>query len=336
MRPQLILTALLASLLLTVPHTVRGESIARIWNEQNLDAIRIDFPHPPVHARNLFHTSVAMWDAWAAYDDVAVGYVHRENATAADVVAARREAISHAAYGMLRARYALSVNAGTTMDAIRTQMESLGYDPLNTTTVGDSPAAVGNRVAEAVIAFGFNDGSNEASYYEDPNGYAPVNDPLILLLPGTEMSNPNRWQPLAFEVRFTQNGLEADQIQTFLGPHWGAVRPFGMTLPAGQEVYFDPGVPPRLGGVGDTAFKHGNITVVRYSSYLDPLSGDEIDISPASRGNNTLGQNDGIGYDVNPATGMPTSRTWTSSRCPVRTLMSSNALNIGRRLCSIA
>ena len=25
-------------------------------------------PNPPVHARNLFHTSAAMWDAWAAGD----------------------------------------------------------------------------------------------------------------------------------------------------------------------------------------------------------------------------------------------------------------------------
>ncbi len=56
-----------------------AQSVARKWNEQNLGAIRLDIPHPPVHARNLFHVSVAMWDAWAAYDDVAVGYVHNEN-----------------------------------------------------------------------------------------------------------------------------------------------------------------------------------------------------------------------------------------------------------------
>ena len=38
---------------------------ARVWNEQALGAIRIDSPHPPVQARNLFHLSVAMYDAWA-------------------------------------------------------------------------------------------------------------------------------------------------------------------------------------------------------------------------------------------------------------------------------
>ena len=74
--------------------SVRSESIARVWNEQNLAAIRIDFPNPPVHARNLFHVSAAMWDAWAAYDANAIGYVHREAAVSSDITSARREAIS--------------------------------------------------------------------------------------------------------------------------------------------------------------------------------------------------------------------------------------------------
>src|SRR5687767_12100366 len=53
-------------------------SIARIWNEQNLAAIRLDTPHPPVHARNLFHLSVVIYDAWAAYDPIAVGYIYKQ------------------------------------------------------------------------------------------------------------------------------------------------------------------------------------------------------------------------------------------------------------------
>src|SRR5437867_10148226 len=47
-----------------------GHSVARLWDEQLLDAIRIDIPKPPAHARNLFHLSVAMWDAWAAYAQI--------------------------------------------------------------------------------------------------------------------------------------------------------------------------------------------------------------------------------------------------------------------------
>lgn len=49
-------------------------SVARQWNEALLDAIRVDVGRPTVHARNLFHTSVAMYDAWAAYDQVADTY----------------------------------------------------------------------------------------------------------------------------------------------------------------------------------------------------------------------------------------------------------------------
>ena len=50
-----------------------SQSIARVWDEQILSAIRIDTPNPPVQARNLFTLSVAMYDAWAAYDMVSAG-----------------------------------------------------------------------------------------------------------------------------------------------------------------------------------------------------------------------------------------------------------------------
>ncbi len=78
-------------------------SVARIWNEALLGAIRLDVPAPTVHARTLFHTSAAMWDAWAAYDDTATGvFVDEdqvdEDLDAAGVLAAREEAISFAVY----------------------------------------------------------------------------------------------------------------------------------------------------------------------------------------------------------------------------------------------
>src|SRR3989442_3757148 len=92
-----------------------AQSIARVWDEQILSAIRIDTPHPPVQARNLFHLSVAMYDAWAAYDPVAIGYLYRRKHTApgqspADISAVRREA-SYAAYRLLKERYVYSRSA---------------------------------------------------------------------------------------------------------------------------------------------------------------------------------------------------------------------------------
>jgi hypothetical protein len=87
-------------------------SVARRWNEALLWAIRRDIPKPVVHARNLFHTSAAMWDAWAAYDATADGVFFRERKTAMDVAAARREAISYAAFRVLSARYAPTLANG--------------------------------------------------------------------------------------------------------------------------------------------------------------------------------------------------------------------------------
>ncbi|KAB2860081.1 MAG: hypothetical protein F9K43_23455, partial [Bauldia sp.] len=73
----------------TVTGAEPQHSIARQWNEELLAAIRKDLSRPTVHARNLWHTSVAMWDAWAAYDDVARTFLHHERAAADDIAAAR-------------------------------------------------------------------------------------------------------------------------------------------------------------------------------------------------------------------------------------------------------
>jgi hypothetical protein len=278
-----------------------ANSVAREWNEQILAAIRIDFPSPVIHARNLFHTSVVMYDAWAAYDPVAVGWVYNENATAVDVEAAREEAISYAVYRVLKKRFATSVNAVTTLAALDALMLALGYDKDITTKIGDTPAALGNRIASSLLAFGLNDGSNETNGYVDTGGYASMNDPLIVALPGTTMLNPNHWQPLAFEHAYSQNGIPLpNKIQKFLQPHWGDVTAFA--LAAGPVPRIDPGMPPQLGGEGDAAFKANNIAVIDFSRRLDPDNGIMIDISPGVMGNNTLGLNDGSGRPVNPKT----------------------------------
>src|SRR5262245_24202110 len=92
-------------------------SIARNWNERALEGIRMDTPHPPGQARNLFSFSVCMYDAWAAYDSNAVGFIYRAKHTAPDVAAARREAISYAMYRMMLERHAYSRTATNQADA---------------------------------------------------------------------------------------------------------------------------------------------------------------------------------------------------------------------------
>lgn len=299
--------------------SVHADSIARIWNEQNLDAIRADIPHPPVHARNLFHVSVAMWDAWAAYDPQAVGYIYNETATApdpdgdgvdaGDINVARSEAISFAAYRILAWRYANSVSAEETALNLSQQMTALGYDESNISIVGDSPSSLGNRIAEAIINFFLNDGSNETGGYADLT-YSPLNDPLPLEEPGATLAtifDVNRWAPIAFgDFALTQNGFQADLIQSFQGSQWSQVRAFALSQRDHQDdPYLDPGPPPQLGGQGDADFKDNINDVLRYSRMLDPNSPDIINISPRVHGNNPLGQHNGTGHGDNPITGEP-------------------------------
>ena len=302
-----------------------ANSVAKIWNEQCLDGIRLDFPAPTIHARNLFHLSAAMYDAWAAYDPAAVGVFHNESATAGDVAAARDEAVSFAAYHVLHARYSPAVDGQTTVDALNAQMDALGYDETYVITppTENSPAAVGIRCANAVLARGSTDSSNESGLYVDTTGYAPVNDALDFAeFPGTvdydfgmgfppvyteTVSDINRWQPLYFDDPKTQNGQVSTNTQIFIGPHWGSVRPFALTGSVTDGLWedYDPGPPPYLGGVGDAQMKTNVNEVIEFSSKLDPNSGVMIDISPKSIGNNTLGQNDGSGHALNPATSAP-------------------------------
>ena len=281
-------------------------SVARRWNEALLDAIRRALPAPTVHARNLFHTSAAMWDAWAVYDPKASGYFVHDKLTASDVASARNEAISYAAYRVLTARYIKSVGADESLSEFDDVMDSLCYPIDVTTTDGSTPAAVGNRIAKAVLDYGLADGSNQAGGYADPD-YKPVNPPLVVNKPGTTMIDPNRWQPLQLEHMISQNGIPiVNGVQQAIGPQWGHVKSFAIPDGGTDGVPIDPGPPPRLGDAAtDQAYKDQAVEVIRDSSQLDPTSGVEIDISPGVRGANTLGTNDGHGHPTNPVTGQP-------------------------------
>src|SRR6266446_6413286 len=110
-------------------HGAASNSVARVWDERALQAIRKDTPHPPAQARNLFSLSVCMWDAWAAYDtNGAVGYIYHAKHTAGDIAAARREAISYAAYRLLKERHFYSKTDAATLAADDSQMAALGYN----------------------------------------------------------------------------------------------------------------------------------------------------------------------------------------------------------------
>ena len=283
-----------------------GRSVARIWDEAVLDAIRRDVPAPTTHARNLFHLSAAMWDAWAAYDRSADGYFVREKHRSGDVQSARETAISYAAYRILLWRYAQGAGLQTTFDALTATMTSLCLSPAYTNARGSAPAALGNRIAAAVIEAGLRDGSLERQDYVDPS-YRAVNEPLVVAQPGATMHDPVFWQPLALDQIVAQNGIAVPgRVQSFIGAGWGRVR--GFALPASAQerdgLPIDPGKPP-FGTADSASYKQQAVEVIRASAELDANDATTIDVGPGSFGDNPLGTNGGDGYERNPVTGKP-------------------------------
>ncbi len=176
MKNLLIVLAILTSY--TTVHAQHSE--ARQWNDELLEAIRHDYARPTVHSRNLFHVSVAMYDAWAAYDSVASTYFLGNTlgdyycafdgvAQPTDVETARKETLSYASYRLLKHRFAHSPDSVPTQDRLDSLFAQLGYDKLYTDDdyTNGEPAALGNYIANQLIAFGLQDGSNEQNLYEN-------------------------------------------------------------------------------------------------------------------------------------------------------------------------
>ena len=278
-----------------------GASIARRWNEQILGAIRRDLPRPTVHARNLFQLSAAMWDAWATYDATAKGVFVTEKNTATDLAAARDQAISYAAYRVLLHRYGGAAGGPIDKVCFKAFMDTLGYDVAVTSTDGSSPAAIGNRIAAAIIEFGKTDGANEQNNYADTTGFMATNTPLPVEGPSAPADDIDHWQPLDLAIASTQNGIPlAPGVQVYVGAHWGKVTPFAMTR-TGSGTYMDAGTPPSI-----TPEHMGWVVeLIQKSHDLAPTAERSIDISPGAYGNNPLGTNDGTGHPLNPATGQP-------------------------------
>jgi hypothetical protein len=286
------------------------QSAARLWNEQLLGAIRINIPHPPRHARNLHHLATVMYDAWAAYDSTAIGYIHHERATApGSIEDARREAISYAAYRLLKSRFATGTGAATTNAALDAQMVALGFDAGITSTVGAAPANVGNRIAATILAWGLADGSGESNGYTDPTYWNPQPAMIVLSSSGAvggipDFTDPNRWQPLALSAAFSQNGIPIPEtIQPYVGVTWLSATPFSLARDNPNELWIDPGPPSKLGTATDATYKAGALELLIKSSQLNSES--LIDISPGAFGNNPLGNDNGTGHPVNPVTGQP-------------------------------
>ena len=154
------------------------QSIARKWNEVLLQSIRNDLARPTVHARNLFHISAAMYDAWAVFDNNAKPYFlnqnnhdyfipYRKTDFKGHIDKNRDKAISYAAYRLLTHRYEISPGYKKTKKVIDSLFKKLGYnkDFKSTNYKDGDAAALGNYIAKQIINYTWNDGANEKYFY---------------------------------------------------------------------------------------------------------------------------------------------------------------------------
>ena len=256
-----------------------------------------------------------MWDTWAAYTPGAETYFDTPSPTTepADRLDAVEESLSFAAHRLLTHRFESAVDGDESIAQFSELMERLCHDLAAEAEPG-SPAAFGIAVADAAIAFGLDDGAGESTQYLDTS-YEPVNEPLVVAGYAITMNDPNRWQPLELDQSETQNGQdEARGVQVFIGSQWGSVTSFALPAVDQLGITIDPGPPPLLGGATEQEFKDATLEVVRYANTLGGETGQAlIDISPATRGENSVGANDGTGHDLNPATGMP----YVANRVPL-------------------
>ncbi len=219
----------LAGILVSLPakaidFTLRDDAtVVAKWNQASLQAIgNTDLgPTPASRSLALVHTSI--FDAWAAYDPVAIStrlgdslQVSPERITQEN----KQEAISYAAYSTLVDLFPSQARVFNQL------MNNLGYDYTYKSTDTRTAAGIGNKVAQALVDFRHKDGSNQLNNYADTIGYQPVN-------PSDKVIDPHYWQSLRIDGK----------LQKFLTPHWGKVIPFA--LRSGNQ--FLPPPPPTFG-----------------------------------------------------------------------------------------
>jgi len=213
-------------------------SLAYVWLDIAEEATArehdINGPRPTVGSRALAIWATAMYDAWAAYDEKAVG--SRLGGTLRRPAIERtlgnkKKAISYASYNALLFMFPEE------KDYLDGEMKKLGYDPADQSLDPATPQGVGNLAAHALIAYRRNDGANQfgdevgsnGKPYSDYTYYTPVN-------PVDKIIDPDRWQPITFTLK---DGTK--KTPGFLTPHWYRVKPFVLD----SSSQFRPGPPPK-------------------------------------------------------------------------------------------
>jgi hypothetical protein len=223
------------------------------WNDAALQAIRDTRPGPPIGARELAILHTGIFDAWAAYDPVAKGTQlggTLRRPVAERTLANKTKAISYAAYTTLVDLFP------TETQMFDHLMNSLGYNPADTSTDPSTASGIGHVAAKVLLEFRHHDGSNQLGDlhpgpYSDYSGYTPVNTPDVV-------NDIDHWQPL--RVPDGQGGFIT---QKFAAPFWENVTPFALTS---ADQFLPP--PPKTIESDPAGFKEQAQEILDYSANL--------------------------------------------------------------------
>lgn len=227
--PNAIVIALVYVVSLTNTKQSLRSQVVTQWNVATVQGIRDAKLGAPMVARALAIVHTCMYDAWAAYDDKAVG-TQLSGAlrlpASEQTLTNKEEAISYAAYRALTDVVPMDTNS-----VYRPLMQQLGYDPDKASSDIETPAGIGNVACAAVLEFRHHDRSNQlgdlaVGPYNDWSGYRPINPPgTVPARPSfTKPLNPEHWQPLTYT-----DSAGSLVLQMFAGAQWCYVTPFAMS-----------------------------------------------------------------------------------------------------------
>lgn len=254
----------IASTALLPVSSAQAVTVASDWIGAATQGVRNQPQGPTVASRLYGILGTAMYDAWSAYEATPISTVlgdTLQRPTSENTQANKQEAISFAAYRVL------TELLPTQTANLTARMNSLGYDPNNTSTDTTTAAGIGNTIAATLMNARRNDGSNQLNNYVDTIGYSTPNTP-------TQVVDIELWTPESVPID------SGSPLQKYLTPHWGTVESFSLT---DNAQYRPPEIiPPFL---------------------LDPKASADLQAGTITRADGTVVPISAalVGVDINPA-----------------------------------
>ena len=235
------------------------KSVAYQWVEIALEVTANDVDRdgakPTVQSRSLGIITTSIYDAWAAYDEKAVGTMYGGSLRRPKVeqtLKNKEMAISYSVFNILMDLHKRD------SAYLSQQMLKMGYKIDNKSMDPTTPEGIGNLVSQAIIEYRHNDGANQLGHengsmglpYSDYTFYKPVNS-------WNHVIDPDRWHPLPFVDKDGKTFFV-----DFLTPHWYRVKPFGLEKSSQFRA-------PEFPKVGSEQLKKEVAEVIDFNANLD-------------------------------------------------------------------